>query len=81
MPFLRRGVNIWRLWAILTKLLVHGARSAVYRAANKTDSRSQWINQLVKRSGVNKASVAVANKNIRIAWSMLNNETYYSSNI
>lgn len=55
----------------LRKLLVHGARSVVYRAQNKTDKRSVWINQLVQRRGKNKTCVAIANKNVRIIWAML----------
>lgn len=61
----------------IRKLLVHGARAVVYRSGNKKDSRSQWINDLVERRGTNKACVAVANKNVRIVWSMLVNETNY----
>ena len=61
----------------LRKLLVHGARSVVYRAQTKSDPRSQWINQLAQRRGKNKACVAIANKNIRIVWSMLNKGSVY----
>lgn len=61
----------------LRKLLIHGARSVVFRAANKEDARSQWIIQLKNRRGVNKAVVAVANKNARIVWALLaKNENY-----
>lgn len=59
------------------KLLVHGARSVVYRARRKIDKRSLWINQIAERRGKNKACVAVANKNIRIVWAMLTKETNY----
>lgn len=61
----------------IRKLLVHGARAVIYRSQNKKDSRSEWINNIVERRGTNKACVAVANKNIRIVWSMLVNETNY----
>jgi transposase len=61
----------------LRKLLVHGARSVVYRASKKKDIRSKWINDLVDRRGTNKTCVAVANKNVRIVWSMLVNDTAY----
>ena len=61
----------------IRKLLVHGARAVVYRSQNKKDDRSKWINQLVERRGTNKTCVAVANKNVRIVWSMLMNETSY----
>ena len=56
----KRGDNYLR------KLLVHGARSVVYRSKNRTDKRSLWINSLVKRCGNNKACIALANKNARI---------------
>ncbi len=58
-------------------LLIHGARSVVRHAANKTDPRSRWINRLVARSGVNVAAVAVANKNARIAWALLTRAEHY----
>lgn len=58
-------------------LLIHGARSVVRHAANKTDPRSRWINRIVARSGVNVAAVAVANKNARIAWALLTRAERY----
>ncbi len=58
-------------------LLIHGARSVVRHAANKTDPRSRWINRLVARSDANVAAVAVANKNARIAWALLTRAERY----
>jgi len=55
----------------LRSLLVHGARSVVRTAPNKTDPTNQWINQLRQRRGFNRATVAVANKNARIIWAVL----------
>lgn len=55
----------------LRTLLIHGARSVVMHAKNKDDKRSLWINNLVQRRGVNRAAVAVANKNARIIWCLL----------
>lgn len=52
-------------------LLVHGARAAIKAATNKDDSYSRWIHRLVNRIGVNKAAVAIANKNARMAWALL----------
>ena len=49
-------------------LVIHGARAAVRAASRKTDPLSQWVNRLVARRGFNKATVALANKLIRIAW-------------
>jgi transposase len=63
--------------AYLRKLLVMGARAAVCSAATKTDERSQWINALLARRGHNKTCVALANKNARIIWAMLNTGERY----
>lgn len=52
----------------LRSLMIHGARSVVFCAKNKTDPLSCWINRLVATRGVNKAVVALANKLVRIAW-------------
>ena len=55
----------------IRKLLIHGARSAIHWSTRKTDSRSQWIRQKLADRGHNKACVALANKNVRIAWSLV----------
>ncbi len=55
----------------LRTLLIHGARSVVYRASHKTDSRSRWIADKQRRLGTSRACVAVANKNARIVWSLI----------
>ena len=52
-------------------LFIHGARSVVKRCENKSDKRSLWIADKKRRSGYNKASVALANKNARIVWAIL----------
>ena len=60
-------------------LLVHGARSVVRVSQRKTDPFSQWVNALRERRGMNRAIVAVANKNARIIWAMLNrNEEFHA---
>jgi len=56
----------------LRTLLIHGARSVVRVAQRKTDPFSHWVNSLRERRGINRAIVAVANKNARIIWAMLN---------
>ena len=62
----------------LRKLFIHGARAVVRVATNNNDGHmNQWVNQLKERRGLNKTTVAVANKNARIIWSMLRNETEY----
>ncbi|MBC8287995.1 MAG: IS110 family transposase [Nitrospinae bacterium] len=61
----------------LRTMLIHGARSVVYRAAKKDDPKSRWINALKARRGENVACVAVANKNARIIWALITNGTEY----
>lgn len=61
----------------LRTLLIHGARAVVKAAAQKDDSQSCWINDLVKRRNANIAAVAVANKNARIVWALLTKSESY----
>jgi transposase len=58
-------------------LLIHGARSALLAAKNKEDGRSRWVTALATRRNKNIATVALANKNARIAWSILNRGESY----
>ena len=60
----------------LRTLFIHGA--VVRVATNNNDGHmNQRVSQLKERRGFNKTTVAVANKNARIIWSMLRNETEY----
>lgn len=61
----------------LRTLLIHGARAALKAAENKTDARSRWVTSLAKRRNKNIATVALANKNARIAWAILSREETY----
>ena len=61
----------------LRTLLIHGARSVVRRAPNKSDTRSRWIQRLVTERGTNRAVVALANKNARIVWALLSRGDKY----
>jgi transposase len=61
----------------LRTLLIHGARATVHRARRKTDVRSRWIMSLEQRRGKNIATVAIANKNARIAWALLTSDAEY----
>jgi len=61
----------------LRTLLVHGARSVVYRAKTKSDCRSRWINDKQGRLGTARACVALANKNARIVWSLIAKQQVY----
>ena len=61
----------------LRTLLIHGARATVHRARRKTDARSRWIMSVEQRRGKNIATVAIANKNARIAWALLTSDAAY----
>jgi transposase len=63
----------------LRTLLIHGARATVHHARRKTDARSRWIVSLEHRRGKNIATVAIANKNARIAWALLTSDAEYRS--
>jgi transposase len=55
----------------LRALLIHGARAVVRHAARKADPLSRWIRAVQARRGTNVATVALANKLVRIAWVLL----------
>lgn len=57
--------------AYLRTLMVHGARSAVRVAVNKSTPTDRWSIGLLDRRHMNVASVARANKNARIVWALL----------
>lgn len=61
----------------LRTLLVHGGRAAVRWSEGKEDKRSLWMKEKQNTRGYNKACVAVANKNARIIWAMMANDTEY----
>jgi transposase len=52
-------------------LLIHGARSVLFRANNLPKKQAIWLNSLVERRGRNRATVALANKNVRIMWALM----------
>jgi transposase len=63
----------------LRSLLVHGARAVVKHAERKNDDQSHWIKKLLARRHDNVATVAVANKNARIAWAILAHGRHFES--
>jgi transposase len=66
----------------LRTLLIHGARAVIHHSAKKenlTDSQ-KWVNQLAERRNKNVAAVALANKNARIVWALLNHNRDYQDN-
>jgi transposase len=64
----------------LRTLLVHGGRSVVRTALRKSDPASEWVNELGERRGYNRAAVAVANKNARVIWALLQHGGEYRAN-
>ena len=77
-PSMASSGGVQRLGAItrrgdgyLRKLFVLGARSAMRVAPGQDDAVSRWAVQLRARVGGPKATVALANKNARILWSVL----------
>jgi transposase len=61
----------------LRTLLVHGARAALQFAARHDDARSQWALRLRRKSGMNLATVALANKNARVIWKLLTSGQHF----
>jgi transposase len=70
----------------IRQLLVHGGRACVAAALQvnkktgdyyKNDIHSVWVRNLANRVGMNKASVAVANKNARMMVAILKNKTVF----
>lgn len=55
----------------LRELLIHGGRAVVRTCGKKTDARSVWVNRIKTQGGINKAAVAVANKNARIVMALI----------
>lgn len=63
-------------------LLVHGARSVLMSIRRNEDKGSgsryyQWIKSLLLKLPYNKVVVAVANKNARIVWALLNKQQMF----
>jgi transposase len=55
----------------LRTLLILGARSVLQRASQQSDPFSRWALALRERRGYHRACVAIAAKNARVAWAML----------
>ena len=56
----------------LRTLLIHGARSALSHYKNTDNDYGRWLTGKRIRLSFNKAAVALANKNARIIWWLLN---------
>ncbi len=55
----------------LRALFIHGARSLLKVAGRRPDAIAGWVTNVAARRGFNVATVALANKNARIAWAVL----------
>jgi transposase len=63
----------------LRQLIIHGARSILLTVDRKTDRTSRWATTLKGRRHTNIATVAMANKMVRIAFAVLKNgDTYHA---
>jgi transposase len=58
-------------------LLIHGARAVIANCKNKNDKTSQWIRQLIERRGFRRTCVALAAKNARFMWALLQSGKEY----
>ena len=62
----------------LRTLLIHGARSLLYRNRRGAHPRAAWTARLVARRGPNVAAVALANHNARVLWALLSHGSSFS---
>jgi transposase len=63
----------------LRKQVVHGARAALYRC-DENDQMIRWAREVARRRGPNKATVALANRMMRLVWVLLRSEQDYKAN-
>jgi transposase len=63
----------------IRKLLIQGGHAVVMHAHRLQGKRGEWLRDLIKRRGRNKAVVAVANKNARIIWALMARGGKYAS--
>ncbi|MGA8052326.1 MAG: IS110 family transposase [Burkholderiales bacterium] len=63
--------------AYLRTLLIHGARAVITQFQRKPDQPEGWLKRLLARRNKNIAAVALAAKNVRIAWALLAHERSY----
>jgi transposase len=55
----------------LRTLLIHGARAVLCNVQRRPEQAPPWLTRLLARRHPNVATVALANKNARIAWALL----------
>lgn len=61
----------------LRTLLIHGARSVIFRASGHKSEACSWADAVVRRRNKNVAAVALANKNARTIWALLAHNRRY----
>src|ERR1039458_8007925 len=61
----------------LRRMLIHGARSVLFRVKYDTGGFGPWVHRLAQRALRNKVVVAIANKLARIAWAVLSSGQDY----
>jgi transposase len=59
------------------RILIHGARSVVFRSKRERIAMGEWMNTLEARASRNVLIVAMANKLARIAWAVLSSGQDY----
>jgi transposase len=64
----------------LRSLLIHGARAVISALMKKTVCSTSWLGRLLARRHTNIATVALANRNARIAWALLAHHRMFCSN-
>ncbi|MFO1396882.1 MAG: IS110 family transposase [Burkholderiales bacterium] len=61
----------------LRTLLIHGARAVVRQAQRAPEKAEPWLRELLRRRPTNVATVALANRNARVAWALLAHQHDY----
>ena len=64
---------------MMRRYLIHGARAVLlHTTAESTDPNRKWAYRLKEKSGMNKATVALAHRMARVAFAMLRDQTSYN---
>lgn len=63
----------------LRRLLIHGARAVLFHSEKKQDRLSLWAKKVMERRGLNRAAVALANKNARMVWVLMSRDEEFKN--
>lgn len=76
-----KGIGKFQGHQRLRSSLIVGARAVVNCLSKREPrtARERWLKTLIERRGAGRAAVALANKNVRTAWSMLHFNTAYEA--